>query len=713
VIFGGENLTYLNDLWELPLSTLAWHAIKPAGPLPNPRSGAACALDVIRDRVVIFGGMERDNSFNIYPGSDTWVYRLDGSSGWAELHPINAPGPLDRAAAIFDSDRNSMIVFGGINEYTPEAPTISGAVMQLSFGSESDPDSTANWSYFTGFVGPDKGDRYGHTAIRRTAQRQLVIFGGASEYGAGVRNDVLLYSLDGTQTWTMGPSFGPPHERKFEPIIYDPRRGRVVLSGGWDGEYFCDPILCLVTYYGDTWNLELHGNPHWNERMRIQDSPYENWRGAHSAIYDPVRDRMVVFGGMESRITLMNDVWTLGLDDAGTWSQVATQGASPAPRRDHSAIYDPLRDRMLVFGGGVAPNTVDHGAVPTNELWQLTLTGNPTWSQLSPAGTIPSPRAGHAAIYDPIRDRMIVIGGPDTLVWGLTLSPVLQWDSIVTTGGAPAFGGEIAAIYDPLSDRVVVFSGTSAINVWSLDLGTFPAAWSKVTPSGALPPPSPDYSAAYDPEGDRVVLFGLDAMASAWGQGGYPVGNRTWALHWGRAVPALASVVSAEAQANRARVVWFLPGGAGSRGSVQRRTADSDWTTVGEVTADASGLAPFEDRSVLSGARYGYRLETEGVYSAEVWIDVPLTHMELRVDGAQPNPAASVSLAFSLRSLSEARIELFDLRGRRVLTKRIAGFEPGAHVLRLPEADALGTGLYLVRLTQDGQTVSNRLTLLR
>jgi hypothetical protein len=84
-------------------------------------------------------------------------------------------------------------------------------------------------------------------------------------------------------------------------------------------------------------------------------------------------------------------------------------------RYRHTAVYDPVRDRMVVFGG--------HGDFPfLNDVWALSLAGSPAWSELAPAGIPPSARDGHTASYDPVRDRMVVFGSSlDKLndVWAL------------------------------------------------------------------------------------------------------------------------------------------------------------------------------------------------------------------------------------------------------------------------------------------------------
>src|SRR5512135_1917075 len=85
----------------------------------------------------------------------------------------------------------------------------------------------------------------------------------------------------------------------------------------------------------------------------------------------------------------------------GCWTELA-----PPARLEHAAIYDPIRDRMLVFGG------VGGGGL-RGEVWALDLCGAPSWHLLVPAGSGAPARALANAIYDPVRDAMIVFGGVD------------------------------------------------------------------------------------------------------------------------------------------------------------------------------------------------------------------------------------------------------------------------------------------------------------
>jgi hypothetical protein len=63
----------------------------------------------------------------------------------------------------------------------------------------------------------------------------------------------------------------------------------------------------------------------------------------------------------------------------GAWNQLVA-----VARERHTAIYDPVRDRMLVFGG------CDASLAPLNDVWALSLAGTPVWTHLAPSGTPPT-----------------------------------------------------------------------------------------------------------------------------------------------------------------------------------------------------------------------------------------------------------------------------------------------------------------------------------
>ena len=125
----------------------------------------------------------------------------------------------------------------------------------------------------------------------------------------------------------------------------------------------------------------------------------------------------------------------------------------------------------------------------------------------------------------------------------------------------------------------------------------------------------------------------------------------------------------------------------------------------------------FVDRHVTAGTRYGYRLGIveagREAFYGETWLTIPLK-AEFSLRGLQPNPAgASVSVAFSLPDDQPARLELFDVRGRRVFEREVGPLGPGTHVVRLEEGQRLPAGLYLMRLTHGGRALTVRGVIVR
>ena len=110
------------------------------------------------------------------------------------------------------------------------------------------------------------------------------------------------------------------------------------------------------------------------------NEPAPSTRREYAAVYDVQRDRYIVFGGFWWEAPgpggLLNEVWTLTLGPHPTWSPLETTGPAPGERHSPQWGYDPVRQRLLIFGGygrHVPGSALDY----LNDVWELTLDGTP------------------------------------------------------------------------------------------------------------------------------------------------------------------------------------------------------------------------------------------------------------------------------------------------------------------------------------------------
>jgi hypothetical protein len=187
--------------------------------------------------------------------------------------------------------------------------------------------------------------------------------------------------------------------------------------------------------------------------------------------------------------------------------------------------------------------------------------------------------------------------------------------------------------------------------------------------------------------------------------------------HGDATTPTLLSLVSTEAGPDHVRLIWFTERDPGITATVYRRTIGSEWSARGEVSADGTGFIVFDDTQVLPGERYGYRIGMlQGgaeEFMGETWVDVPRV-LSFALAGARPNPALNdLTVAFSLPDAAPAQLDLLDIAGRRVLTRDVGALGAGNHTLSFLRNTGLAPGVYLLRLTHGGRSLTARAVIIR
>jgi hypothetical protein len=180
------------------------------------------------------------------------------------------------------------------------------------------------------------------------------------------------------------------------------------------------------------------------------------------------------------------------------------------------------------------------------------------------------------------------------------------------------------------------------------------------------------------------------------------------------ATAVLISLIGADAGPDGIALSWYATEAVSV--AVERRVDDGAWTQVAMRTSDGSGRITYDDRDVAAGHRYGYRLRYRDGSGerivGETSVDLPSTARTGLV-GFVPNPARErPGVAFSLASDHPATLSIHDVAGRRIGSFEVGSLGRGSHLLPL-ENVSLASGVYLLRLTQDGRTVTARSALVR
>ena len=294
-----------------------------------------------------------------------------------------------------------------------------------------------------------------------------------------------------------------PAARGDAGMAYDVATHSTVLFGGGNGN-----ILKPTIVYGDTW-IWRNG---WSQQSPAA-SP--SARGGPGMAYDPTTGTVVLFGGYNVDLTLLNDTWTW---DGVTWTEQFPLVSPPARSfNSQEMAYDTATGTVVLFGG------YGNGTV-FDDTWEWDGRAK-TWTQQFPASS-PSPR-GCALAYDRTARQIVVFGGDNgggdccRVYYGDTWT----WDGMNWTqqfpASAPSARTDVPMAYDTDIGKVVLFGGFSVpgqglSDTWDWDGSTWSQRQTPTNPGGR-------WSAAmdFDPLNKGLVLFGGELT-------GDPFANDTW-----------------------------------------------------------------------------------------------------------------------------------------------------------------------------------------
>lgn len=322
--------------------------------------------------------------------------------------------------------------------------------------------------------------------------------------------DTATFEHDGID-WRSVPTTQHPGDRYEYAMAFDGHR--VLVHGGGTPIGHAQPALA------DLWAFDG------NDWTRLAANAPTGVRRGHEMAWDPVRQRLVLFGGTDMNNGFFSDTWEW---DGVTWTQVAQFG--PSARVWHRMTFDPVRNKVLLVGGALNPSIF-------NDTWEWDGTN---WTQTDPGG-VPA-RIMPALFHDRVLGKTLLIGGQDTpgtgmmgQVWAYDPAS-LSWSELVVPPGRRAnLQQVIGGAFDTRRARGLLVTwdafsppatfafrslGSQSANYASFGQGCaggHGAVPRLAAESGTLPTRGSTFTAEVSNVGNATaVLFGLGVSNQSW-----------------------------------------------------------------------------------------------------------------------------------------------------------------------------------------------------
>jgi N-acetylneuraminic acid mutarotase len=472
VLFGGftdpaeptSQATFHGDTWVWQDG--AWTQLEPATS-PSPRYNAAMAYDSDRDRIVLFGGVayQADNktSETLF---DTWEF--DGTT-WTKIGETTAGPKVSKPIMAFDPSRNQMLLLG-INDSA--AP-----VMYLQNR------ETGAWA--TPSPAPEKlptCTNEGVMAYQADVQK-IAFVGGICVSNTPTSEE--LWEWTGTN-WVKATT-NSVDKATGQAFYYDPTTFRLMMFGGITyGSTFSRSTV--QSYLRGTWSFNL-----------LTFRPRPRSLGAMRTT-NPTTGEIWLYGGLNEYGTgYSGDFWRYSGN--GQWHPITVSGdgAPSASCVTPSAAYDSNRSRWVLSCYG-------------SEIYEW---DGSAWKAFTELKTEPASRRFFSLTYDETLKKVVLFGGfddstdnfrQDTWTWDGT-----TWAEVKNT--RPPHRSLTSMWFDPVLKKTVIYGGVGRSNLdqkvtrfddmWSFD----GQGWTKLNVT-STPGPRLGAQIAVNPETNKLLLFG-------------------------------------------------------------------------------------------------------------------------------------------------------------------------------------------------------------
>ncbi len=282
------------------------------------------------------------------------------------------------------------------------------------------------------------------------------------------------------------PAAGLPSARCYQALVYDPTTRRVLMFGGFDG----------TNALAETWAYDPTGNAWTDLKPASEKQPTAAAQMPGS--FDPATSKVITFDGTS---------W--GYDvTANTWNALGPKGDKLKPARVGPCMALDVNSGMVILFGGTDRNKC------YNETWSYDPAAN-TWTNLKPAGEVPTGRSDAGMVYEPNSGTMVLFGGVDgdfnCLEDTWSYDPASNVWTKITTAATPSARSGHGMAYDRHSKKIILFGGidsqlTCYADTWVFDLAE--SAWTQSELVGASPMARGRCALVYADDIDKLILFG-------------------------------------------------------------------------------------------------------------------------------------------------------------------------------------------------------------